>query len=167
MIFLVSQQQQAPKTQKWHPQVSFSGGWKNYVLEKMDTFPTLVKCYGKTVESPVSDHGGLFVKEARTHLFFFSLCGREVTIYLQQFHVVTQISSYALTDEQSEITPCAYGRLKRMENYKTVDHKTLSRSLKRGGRLQQVLITGLWVVLVRTRMFDFLFSSCQSMISVR
>ena len=167
MIFLVSQQQQAPKTQKWHPQVSFSGGWKNYVLEKMDTFPTLVKCYGKTVESPVSDHGGLFVKEARTHLFFFSLCGREVTVCVLQFHVVTQISSYALTDEQSEITPCAYGRLKRMENYKTVDHKTLSRSLKRGGRLQQVLITGLWVVLVRTRMFDFLFSSCQSMISVR
>ena len=70
MIFLVSQQQQAPKTQKWHPQVSFSGGWKNYVLEKKGTFPTLVKCYGKTVESPVSDHGGLFVKEVRIHLFF-------------------------------------------------------------------------------------------------
>ena len=70
MIFLVSQQQQAPKTQKWHPQVSFSWGWKNYVLEKMGTFPTLVKYYGKTVESPVSDRGGLFVKEVRTHIFF-------------------------------------------------------------------------------------------------
>ena len=54
----------------FYPQVSFSGGWKNYVLEKMGTFPTLVKRYGKTVEPSVSDHGGLFVKEVRTYLFF-------------------------------------------------------------------------------------------------
>ena len=53
------------------------------------------------------------------------------------------MSSYALTGEQSERTPCAYGRLKTMENYKTVDRKTLSRLLKRGGRLQHVLMTGL------------------------
>ena len=69
------------------------------------------------------------------------------------------MSSYALTGEQSEITPCTYGRLKRMGNYKTVDSKTLSQLLKRGGRLQQVLNTGLRVVLVLTRMFDFLFFS--------
>ena len=44
-----------------------------------------------------------------------------------------------------------------MGNYKTVDRKTLSRLLKRAGRLQQVLNTGLRVVLILTRMFDFLF----------
>ena len=39
------------------------------VLDKMGIFSTLVKRYVKTVDPPVSDHGGLFVKKARTHLF--------------------------------------------------------------------------------------------------
>ena len=39
------------------------------ILGKMGTFSTLVKRYVKTVDPPVSDHGKLFVKEARTHLF--------------------------------------------------------------------------------------------------
>ena len=34
----------------------------------MGFFLSLVKRYVKTVVPPVSDHGGLFVKEARTHL---------------------------------------------------------------------------------------------------
>ena len=38
------------------------------VLEKMGIFSTIVKRYVKTVDPPVSDHGGLFVKEVRTHL---------------------------------------------------------------------------------------------------
>ena len=55
------------------------------VLEKMGTFSTIVKRYVKTVDLPVSDHGGLFVKEARTHLFLEEnlpslLFRREVTI---------------------------------------------------------------------------------------
>ena len=39
------------------------------VLEKVGTFSTIVKRYVKTVHPPVSDYGGLFVKEVRTHLF--------------------------------------------------------------------------------------------------
>ena len=55
------------------------------MLEKMRTFSTIVKRYVKTVHPPVSDHGGLFVKEARTHLFLEEnlsslLFRREVTI---------------------------------------------------------------------------------------
>ena len=55
------------------------------VLEKMGTFSTIVKRYVKTVDPPVSDHGGLFVKEARTHLLLgqnipYLLFRREVTI---------------------------------------------------------------------------------------
>ena len=55
------------------------------VLEKMGTFSTIVKRYVKTVDLPVSDRGGLFVKEARTHLFLEEnlpslLFRREVTI---------------------------------------------------------------------------------------
>ena len=34
----------------------------------MGTFSTIVKRYLKTVDPPANDHGGLFVKEARTHL---------------------------------------------------------------------------------------------------
>ena len=77
------------------------------VLEKMGTFSTIVKRYVKTVDPPVSDHGGLFVKEARTHLFLEEnlpslLFRREVTICVLQFHVVTQISLYALTGDQRD-----------------------------------------------------------------
>ena len=35
----------------------------------MGFFLSLVKRYVKTVDPPVSDHGGLFVKEVRTHIF--------------------------------------------------------------------------------------------------
>ena len=35
----------------------------------MGFFLSLDKRYVKTVDPPVSDHGGLVVKEARTHLF--------------------------------------------------------------------------------------------------
>ena len=45
----------------------------------------IVKCHVITVDPPVSDHGGLFVKEIRTHLFWEEnllslLFRREVTI---------------------------------------------------------------------------------------
>ena len=55
------------------------------VLEKKGFFLSLVKRYEKTVDPPVSDHGGLFVKEARTYLFLEEnlpslLFRREVTI---------------------------------------------------------------------------------------
>ena len=51
----------------------------------MGTFSTIVKRYVKTVDLPVNDRGGLFVKEARTHLFLEEnlsslLLRREVTI---------------------------------------------------------------------------------------
>ena len=51
----------------------------------MGFFLSLVKRYVKTVDPPVSDHGGLFVKEARTHLVLEEnlpslLFRREVTI---------------------------------------------------------------------------------------
>ena len=53
----------------------------------MGFFLNLVKRYIKTVNPPVSDHGGLFVKEARRHLFLEEnlpslLFRREVTIYV-------------------------------------------------------------------------------------
>ena len=55
------------------------------MLEKMGTFPTLVKRYVKVLHPPVSDHGGLFVKKVRTHPFLEEnlpslLFRREVTI---------------------------------------------------------------------------------------
>ena len=55
------------------------------MLEKMRTFSTIVKRYVKTVHPPVSDHGGLFVKEARAHIFLEEnlsplLFRRELTI---------------------------------------------------------------------------------------
>ena len=58
------------------------------VLEKMGIFSTIVKRYVKTVDPSVSDHGGLFVKEVRTHIFLEKnlpslLFRREVTISVQ------------------------------------------------------------------------------------
>ena len=55
------------------------------VLEKMGTFSTIVKRYVKTVDPPVSDHGGMFVKKVQTHPFMEEnlpslLFRREVTI---------------------------------------------------------------------------------------
>ena len=63
------------------------------VLDKMGTFSTIVKRYLKTVDPPVSDHGGLFVKEVRTHLLLEDnlpslLYRREVTICVLYFHVI-------------------------------------------------------------------------------
>ena len=46
--------------------------------KKMGTFSTIVKRYVKTVHPPVSDYGGLFVKEVGTHLFL----GRIYPIYV-------------------------------------------------------------------------------------
>ena len=97
-------------------------------------------------------------------MYFFTLWKRSYDM----FTVVPCCHSnvFVCTDRRTKREDTMRWRLKTMENYKTVDRKTLSRSLKRGCRLQHVLITGLWVVLVRTRMFDFLFFSCQSLISL-
>ena len=55
------------------------------VLEKMGTFSTIVKNYVKIVNTPVSDHGGLFVKKVRIHSMLeenltYLLFRREVAI---------------------------------------------------------------------------------------
>ena len=47
------------------------------VLEKMGTFSTIVKRYAKTVDPPVSDHGGLFVKKGPDTTIF----GGEFTLF--------------------------------------------------------------------------------------
>ena len=138
--------------------------------EKMGTFSNLVKRYVKTVDPPVSDHGGLFVKETRTHLFLEEnipslLFRREVTICVPQFHVVTQISSYALTGDQRDQPQWAYKRFKKQ--WKIIKPSTAVVVAKERWSFVGGLITGLdreslgcfWGLHTR---FDFsFFSSCQ------
>ena len=89
-----------------------------YLWEKMGTFPTSVKRYRKTVDPPISDHGGLFVKEVRTLLFL----EENVPFYFleQTLRYVYCSSMLSLTflrvhwEANKEITPCAYRRLKTM-----------------------------------------------------
>ena len=138
----------------------------------MGTFPTLVKRYWKTVEPPVSDHGSLFVKEVRTHPFFFF--EENVLFYFVEeklrcvycsscFHANFSVGTDRRTKRDYPM------RLREVKNYQQLLDEVEQNIVicqwraknwsARGGRLQQVLITVLWVVLVRTRMFDFLFSS--------
>ena len=130
---------------------------------KMGTFSTIVKRYVKTVDLPVSDHGGLFVKEARTHLFLeenlpSSLFRREVTRRVLQFHVVTQISSYALTGDQRDQPQWVYKRFKKIIKPSTAVAVAKERQSFAGGLNHRALTGKVLVVLgVCTWRFDFLF----------
>ena len=71
------------------------------VLEKMGTFSTVVKRYVKTVNTPVSDHGGLFVKKVRIHSILeenltYLLFRREVTICM---YSVVPCDCFKLTED--------------------------------------------------------------------
>ena len=72
------------------------------VLEKMGTFSTVVKRYVKTVNTPVSDHGGLFVKKVRIHsileekLRYVCYDRREVTICM---YSVVPCDCFKLTED--------------------------------------------------------------------